>query len=347
MTGAAGPSGVLRAVLVSQYASAVDGMREACGRAGSGLEDALRPPGADDSRCEGLPQALVRGGVAPAWGAVGQVNPCTSRGVRPYGPTVAGVTTGHKVGELAAAAGLTVRTLHYYEEIGLLVPSARTPAGHRLYDDADVERLYRIRFLRRLGLALGDVVRALDDPAWSLRDAVGEHLAQLNRRLEAENRLRARLTRLLATDTLDSTELLSVMEDMTMLDSTLQRRISILVYTDLDAAFEFLTRVFGLGPGTLTRGDDGTPVHGELQAGDGMVWLHPEAPAFGLASPRTAGAATACMAVMVDDVDAHHRHAMEQGAVVEYEPVDQSYGYREYSARDTEGGLWSFMKPLD
>jgi uncharacterized glyoxalase superfamily protein PhnB len=49
---------------------------------------------------------------------------------------------------------------------------------------------------------------------------------------------------------------------------------------------------------------------------------------------------------MVDDVDAHHRHAVEQGATIVYGPVDQPYGYREYSARDLEGGLWSFMKEL-
>ena len=59
------------------------------------------------------------------------------------------------------------------------------------------------------------------------------------------------------------------------------------------------------------------------------------------------GAGTACMAVMVDDVDAHFRHATSEGASIVYEPVDQPYGYREYSARDCEGGLWSFMKPLD
>jgi len=53
------------------------------------------------------------------------------------------------------------------------------------------------------------------------------------------------------------------------------------------------------------------------------------------------------MAVMVDDVDAHCRHAKSEGAQIDYEPVDQPYGYREYSARDCEGQLWSFMKPLD
>ena len=258
---------------------------------------------------------------------------------------------GRRVGELASATGLTVRTLHYYEEIGLLVASGRSAAGHRLYADSDVERLYRICLLRRLGLPLGEIARALDDAAWSLQAAMATQLADLDRRVEAENKLRNRIATLVGStagsDGPLTEDLLEVLEEMTMLDATVQRRISILVYSDLEAAYEYLVRVFGLGPGELTRDDAGTIVHGELQAGDGVVWLHPEAPAFDMKSPRTLGASTASVALMVDDVDAHFRHAQAEGAIIDYEPVDQPYGYREYSARDSEGALWSFMKPLD
>ena len=52
------------------------------------------------------------------------------------------------------------------------------------------------------------------------------------------------------------------------------------------------------------------------------------------------------MAIMVDDVDAHYRSAVERGANIRYEPVDQPYGYREYSAVDIGVHMWSFMKPL-
>jgi MerR family transcriptional regulator, thiopeptide resistance regulator len=258
---------------------------------------------------------------------------------------------GRRVGELAAATGLTVRTLHYYEEIGLLVASGRTEAGHRLYADDDVERLYRICLLRRIGLSLDEIGRALDDPAWDLRAAMGSQLRDLDRRLEAGGRLRGRVAQILATieesEAPRTEELLAALEEMTSLDPTVQRRISILVYADLPAAFDYLVRVFGLGPGELTRDEQGNAVHGELQAGDGVVWLHPEQAEFGLASPRTLGAVTASVAVMVDDVDAHHRHAVAEGARVDYEPMDQPYGYREYGARDCEGGLWAFMKPID
>jgi DNA-binding transcriptional MerR regulator len=222
-----------------------------------------------------------------------------------------GTDTGRRVGELAAATGLTVRTLHYYEEIGLLVASGRTDAGHRLYSDDDVARLYRISLLRRLGLPLSEIGRALDDPAWSLRAAMATHLGELDRRLEASARLRARLAQLVGSiGTADgplSDDLLDVLEEMTMLDTTVQRRISILVYADLEAAHSYLIKVFGLGPGELTRDADGQAVHGELQAGDGVVWLHPESPEFDMASPRSLGGMTASVAVMVDDVDAHFR----------------------------------------
>lgn len=255
-----------------------------------------------------------------------------------------------RVGAIADAAGLTVRTLHYYEEIGLLVPSSRSPAGHRLYGDADLTRLYRICALRRLGLPLGEIARALDDPGWDLRRVISAQVAQLDRRLEGAGRLRGRLTRLLASvggeDRPVADELLALLEEMTVLETSVQRRINLLVYADIESAYEYLVRVFGLGPGELTRDEEGNVVHGEIEAGDGVVWLHPESPEFGLASPKTLGGASSCMAVIVEDVDAHHRHAVEQGATIRYEPTDQSYGYREYSALDSEGGLWSFMKPL-
>ncbi len=107
-------------------------------------------------------------------------------------------------------------------------------------------------------------------------------------------------------------------------------------------------RVFSLGAGRLEYDDEGRCVHGEVQAGDGVIWLHQVSPEFGLASPRTLGGATGTTAVMVENVDAdHHHQAINEGAEIIYPPTDQPYGYREYSARDPEGGLWSFMRPLD
>ncbi|MEV4191100.1 MerR family transcriptional regulator [Streptomyces toxytricini] len=70
----------------------------------------------------------------------------------------------YSVGQVAAFAKVTVRTLHHYDEIGLLSPSGRSSAGHRRYDDADLDRLQRIRFYRELGFPLEEVAVLLDDP---------------------------------------------------------------------------------------------------------------------------------------------------------------------------------------
>jgi len=142
-------------------------------------------------------------------------------------------------------------------------------------------------------------------------------------------------------------EIINVLEDMNMLQSTIDRPIATLVYRDVAAALEHLTTVFGLGPGGLTTDPDGVVVHGEVEVGSGSVWLHPESPDFNLASPMTHDSSTATMVVIVDDVDKHHALAVANGATVRYAPVDQPYGYREYGAVDVEGHLWSFMKALD
>lgn len=256
----------------------------------------------------------------------------------------------HKIGELADTSGVTVRTLHYYEEIGLLMPTDRSPAGHRLYGAQEVERLYRICLLKQLGMPLDGVRVSLAAEGAEIGSVIRDHLRDLDARLEAENRLRARLARLVGTISAGSeptTEILDILEDMSMLETTVNRPIASLVYADMEAAMTFLTDVFGLGPGELTRDPEGNVVHGEVEAGTGTIWLHPESSEFRLASPASLGASTESMVILVDDVDAHHRHASERGAEIRYEPVDQPYGYREYGAHDGEGHLWSFMKPLD
>lgn len=98
-----------------------------------------------------------------------------------------------KVGALAALTGLTVRALHHYDHIGLLRPSSRNRAGHRLYTTPDVTRLYRISLLRRLGFPLGQISQVLDDPDWDLPAAVALHLVDTRRRAVIAAALRDRL----------------------------------------------------------------------------------------------------------------------------------------------------------
>ncbi|BDH15937.1 MerR family transcriptional regulator [Streptomyces hygroscopicus] len=70
----------------------------------------------------------------------------------------------YSVGQVAAFAGVTVRTLHHYDEIGLLLPGERNHAGHRRYGEDDLDRLQQILFYRELGFPLEEVAALLDDP---------------------------------------------------------------------------------------------------------------------------------------------------------------------------------------
>ena len=90
------------------------------------------------------------------------------------------------VGRVAVLADVTVRTLHHYDEIGLVQPSTRTAAGHRAYSVDDVERLREVLAYRRLGFGLREIAALVDDPA---TDAVA-HLLRL-RGLLLEQRERA------------------------------------------------------------------------------------------------------------------------------------------------------------
>ncbi|TWS19136.1 MerR family transcriptional regulator [Tsukamurella asaccharolytica] len=85
----------------------------------------------------------------------------------------------HTVGTIARMTGVSVRTLHHYDEIGLVVPSGRTSAGYRVYDDADVERLHQVLTYRELGFPLEQIATLLDDPS---ADAVA-HLEQQHKLL--------------------------------------------------------------------------------------------------------------------------------------------------------------------
>ncbi|MGI8706840.1 MAG: MerR family transcriptional regulator [Actinomycetota bacterium] len=101
-----------------------------------------------------------------------------------------------KIGELAGATGLTVRTLHHYDEMGLLVPMRRSSAGHRLYSEADVRRLYRVLVLRHLGFPLQDIADYLERGGFDLRAALRRQLDELERHLHAQEELRGRLIRI-------------------------------------------------------------------------------------------------------------------------------------------------------
>jgi DNA-binding transcriptional MerR regulator len=102
---------------------------------------------------------------------------------------------GHTVGQVAKVAGVSVRTLHHYDEIGLLEPSERSGAGYRLYSDDDLVTLQQVMFFKELGFGLEDIGRLMHDPAFDRREALrlqhrmlSDKAAQLMKMMDAVDR---------------------------------------------------------------------------------------------------------------------------------------------------------------
>ena len=99
---------------------------------------------------------------------------------------------GMTVGEVARLAGISVRTLHHYDEVGLLSPSGRSGAGYRLYSDDDLAMLQQVLFYRELGFSLEEIRHAMADPGFdrlealaSQRRLLAEKAASLHHMIEA------------------------------------------------------------------------------------------------------------------------------------------------------------------
>ena len=84
------------------------------------------------------------------------------------------------VKQISSLTGVSVRTLHHYDSIGLLKPTATTEAGYRLYDDAALQRLQQILLYRELGFPLKDIQALLDAPEDVRRKALDDHIRQLD-----------------------------------------------------------------------------------------------------------------------------------------------------------------------
>jgi DNA-binding transcriptional MerR regulator len=127
-----------------------------------------------------------------------------------------------KVGELAKRTGLTVRTLHHYDEIGLLKPSLHTESGHRLYTGCDIARLQQVISLRQLGFSLDEVRDCLHRRDFSPLEVLDLHRARLREQVELQRQLCERLdaiaAHLRAAGEVSAEEFLRTIEAMTMVE---------------------------------------------------------------------------------------------------------------------------------
>jgi DNA-binding transcriptional MerR regulator len=151
-----------------------------------------------------------------------------------------------KVGELSNRTGLTVRTLHHYDEIGLLKPSLHSEAGYRLYTSADVGRLQRVLSLRQLGFSLEEIRDCLDRPEFSPLDVVRLHLARLREQIELQRELCARLETVAVhfrtAEEVSADEFLQTIEAITMTEKYFTPEQQALIKTRRDEAGEELLR---------------------------------------------------------------------------------------------------------
>ncbi|WP_134686735.1 MerR family transcriptional regulator [Brevibacillus migulae] len=94
-----------------------------------------------------------------------------------------------KVGELAKMAGITIRTLRFYDQIGLFSPSGYSHSGYRLYTEKDISRLQQILSLKELGLSLEQIKAVMDGNQLSLSDIVAIQIDRLKENIRIQQKL--------------------------------------------------------------------------------------------------------------------------------------------------------------
>ena len=129
-------------------------------------------------------------------------------------------STAWKIGDLARQTGLSVRTLHYYDEIGLLRPSHYTESGHRLYGQADLARLQQIVSLRHVGFSLKQIEEFLSGRDFDAAAVLQMQMDQMKRQMADQKRLYDRLDAIAAmlksNKRIENHELIQLIQDTIM-----------------------------------------------------------------------------------------------------------------------------------
>jgi len=120
-----------------------------------------------------------------------------------------------------------------------------------------------------------------------------------------------------------------------------QRIVPYLMYADAPAAIDYLCETFGFTERFRMEMDGGGIGHGEVQLADNVVMMATAMNEMGMASPQDLPFIHSMVMVYVDDVDAHHAHAVEAGAKITRELETKFYGDRTYMAVDPEGHNWA------
>ncbi|HEY2666750.1 MAG TPA: VOC family protein [Actinomycetota bacterium] len=117
-----------------------------------------------------------------------------------------------------------------------------------------------------------------------------------------------------------------------------------LLYEDVDAAAEWLSRVFGYRELLRWVGPDGRMGHADMELEGGIIML--DAGGEGYRNPEQGAQPSAYIVVWVDDVDAHFDRVRAAGGAIVEEPGDRPWGLRQYMVRDLEGHTWEFTQHI-
>jgi DNA-binding transcriptional MerR regulator/uncharacterized glyoxalase superfamily protein PhnB len=246
-----------------------------------------------------------------------------------------------RVGELSAATGLTVRTLHHYNQIGLLTPARRSGGGHRLYSAEDVRRLMFIVILRRAGLPLSEIKDVLERDEIDVAALIDRQAKDLESSLIDTVAFGRRLQDAPIEELSRNPSRLRELINWVQPNPIASQPVVFLVYADVELAHRTLIDMFGFGPGVIARSDDGTVGYAEVTGPMGNIRLHWPRP--GLRAPDPDTDPSAMTVVGVADIAAHFDHARRAGATIE-RPLAAGYGMREYLAFDHEHHLWCFQQ---
>ena len=155
------------------------------------------------------------------------------------------------VKEVSNLTGVSVRTLHHYDAIGLLKPTCVTQAGYRLYDDAALERLQTILLFRQLQFPLKEIKAILDSPHFDPREALDQQIHMLQLQRQHLDALIAHARQIQKTGVM--TMSFSAFDNHTMEEYAAQAKAK---WGDTDAYREFRQKTAGQGPGELKATGD-------------------------------------------------------------------------------------------
>lgn len=247
----------------------------------------------------------------------------------------------YKIGELAQLLGLSVRTLHHYDHIGLLIPSGSTEAGHRLYSNSDIRRLQQILSMRQIGFSLDEIKQIMDDQSMSPLQVTRMHLERVRenilnqikllRHLEAIEQRLVSHREVALEQFIDTIEAIIMSEQKSTIN--LNRTVPILDVSNYEASMEYYCCKLGFRK-NWEWGDPasfGSVVRDQVEL---FITETPEGP-FGTSTN-----------IFVKNVEALYVEFQRSGANITMPPKQMVYGVRELRVEDPDGHILRFTQNL-